>query len=112
MRDEGATAVLGAVLMLSLMLMMVPSAVMLKSAISEEMDAQREAAERAAWCARHPEIGPPACVERGPLPGYRCEALAGGAWLCRLDADANLTVPPTPSAGAPLMHDEPLPLGG
>ena len=119
MRDDGATAVMGAVLMLSLMMMMVPSAVMLKSALTDEMNAHREAAERAAWCARHPETGPPTCVLRGPLPGYRCDTIGGDAWLCRpegvdlpkgnLTLDANATSSP---GGAPLMHADDLPASG
>lgn len=82
MRDEGATAVLGALLMMALMMSLVPSAMMLRTAIADEMQAQRDAAERAAWCARHPEVKPPTCPERGPLPGYECEPLAADAWIC------------------------------
>lgn len=82
MRDDGATAVLGALLMMALMMSLVPSAMMLRTAIADEMQAQREAAERAAWCARHPEIKPPTCPDTGPLPGYECELVAADAWVC------------------------------
>lgn len=82
MRDNAVTAVLGGVLMIALMMMMVPSALMLRAALVDEMDAQREAASRAAWCARNPTHGPPTCPEAGPMPGYDCEPVDEAAWVC------------------------------
>lgn len=102
-RDEdGVAAVLGAVLMLALMMTMVPGAMLLRTAVVDEMAAHREAAERAAFCARNPEVAPPACPEQGPLPGYSCDPVAGGTWLCRPTEDAsleNLTAPPPVERG-------------
>lgn len=91
---------LGSVLMLSVMAMLIPGALMMKAAIGAEMDAQREAAEKAAFCARHPEIKPPQCDARGPLPGYQCREVDVDAWVCAgntttLDDLENATKPPT-----------------
>ena len=84
--DDAVSAVLGAILMLALMMTLVPGAIMLRAAVSEEMDAQREAAERAAWCARRVDIGPPACPERGPMPGYSCTEVDMDVWVCGREA--------------------------
>lgn len=81
-RDEGVSAVLGGILMIALMMTLVPGAVMLRQAMSDEMAAQREAAERAAFCARHPGSKAMGCPSVGPLPGYRCEAAATDVFVC------------------------------
>lgn len=82
MDDDGVSAVLGAFLMLALLATMLPGVMLLRAAVSDEMAAQREAAELAAWCARHPDIGPPDCPMRGPMPGYRCEEVELEVWVC------------------------------
>lgn len=86
-KDHGVSAVLGAFLMLALMATMLPGVILLRAAVSDEMAAQREAAERAAWCARHPDIGPPDCAARGPMPGYACEEVELEVWVCSRAAD-------------------------
>lgn len=80
--DEGVSAVLGTIMMLALMMTLVPGAMLLRSAVSEEMEAYRSAAERAAWCARHVEIGPPDCPYEGPMPGYDCAEVEAEVWVC------------------------------
>lgn len=100
MRDDGVSAVLGSILMLSLTVMMVPSAVLLKQAVVDEMDAHREAAERAAWCARHPERGPPDCPDAAPMPGYACEPLARDRWVCAPPGPTTVPTPGNASLGS------------
>lgn len=95
--DEGVSAVLGAILMLALMMSLVPGAMLLRQAMSDEMAAQREAAERAAFCARHPASRVVDCREFGPLPGYRCEETATDVFLCTPDDPLAL---PTPTVTA------------
>lgn len=82
MDDDGVSAVLGAFLMLALLATMLPGVILLRAAVSDEMAAQREAAERAAWCARNPDIGPPGCAARGPMPGYACDEVELEVWVC------------------------------
>ena len=100
--DEGVSAILGGILMLALMMTLVPGAILLREAMSDEMAAQREAAERAAFCARHPHSKVMDCKGMGPLPGYRCEETATDVFLCMPEA-APLPDPAlaTPSAPAP-----------
>lgn len=83
MHDDGVTPVLGTIMMLALMATLVPGALLMRAAMAEEMEAHRSAAEHAAWCARHPEVGPPDCDARGPMPGYSCEEVEVGLWVCR-----------------------------
>lgn len=109
MDDAGVSAVLGAVLMMSLTVMMVPSAILLKNALVEEMDAHREAAERAAYCARHPEVGKPTCLDRAPLAGYRCEPV-GRAFVCHpADGALENATNTTDAWPPPLKHNETMP---
>jgi hypothetical protein len=68
--------------MLALMMTLVPGALLLRQAMSDEMAAQREAAERAAFCARHPNSRVVDCEGFGPLPGYHCEETATDVFLC------------------------------
>lgn len=97
MRDDVAvSSVLGAVLVLALMLTLVPGAVMMRAAVSDEMEAQREAAELAAFCARNPAIGPPTCDARGPLPGYACQETQVDVWVCTRPSVPTVS-PPVPS---------------
>lgn len=96
--DGGVSTVLGALLMLAVMMTLVPGMILLRSAISDEMDAQREGAERAAWCARNPSVGPPACPSSGPLPGYECKEIEADAWLCTAAI-------PTPTLPPPELDD-------
>ena len=121
MGDGGVTAVLGAILMLALMMTLVPGALLLRQAIGEEMAAQREAAELAAFCARHPNARNAGCEAYGPLPGYRCEETASDVFLCvpssapvpTLPAPAAVpttppvtpVVPPAPNAPACVVQD-------
>ena len=93
MRDTAVTPVLGTLLMLALLATLIPGAIILREAFSAEMEAQREAAEVAAWCARHPEIGPPDCPARGPMPGYACEEVEAEVWVCTRPPEAP-TLPP------------------
>ena len=96
MRDEGVTAVLGTVLMLAVLATLIPGAMLLRAAISEEMDAQRAAAERAAWCARHPGVGPPTCeLREPPMVGYDCAEVEADVWLCARPASLPVEVAPT-----------------
>lgn len=95
MEDDAVSSVLGAILMLALMMTLVPGAIILREAVSAEMDAQREAAERAAFCARNPLVGPPMCEPFSAVPGYACVEVEGGAWLC---TPQNAT-PTTPTIG-------------
>lgn len=104
MDDDGVSAVLGTFLMLALMATMLPGVILLRAAVSDEMAAQREAAELAAWCARHPGIGPPDCPMRGPMPGYSCEEVELDVWVCSRAPDVtNVTVlnatPTVPTLG-------------
>ncbi|HET6405846.1 MAG TPA: hypothetical protein VFH78_14480 [Candidatus Thermoplasmatota archaeon] len=93
-RDRGVSAVLGAILMLAVLMTLVPGMLLLRDAVADEMSAQREAAERAAFCARNPSVGPPACDNAGPMPGYDCRAVDGiDAWLCTPPGIAAPTVP-------------------
>ena len=98
--DAGVSAVLGAILMLALMMTLVPGALLLRQAMSEEMAAQREAAELAAFCARHPQAKNAGCEAFGPLPGYRCEETATDVFLC-MPADAPVPTVAAPTAPAP-----------
>lgn len=92
--DAGISTVLGTMLMLALMLTLVPGAMLMRAAVSDEMQAQREAAERAAYCARHERVGPPTCKEATPMRGYDCVETEGGVWVCR---PQGVTIPsPTP----------------
>jgi hypothetical protein len=93
LRDGGVSSVLGTLLMLALMMTLIPGVLMLRAAWSSEMEAQREAAETAAYCARNPAVGPPTCAERTVLQGYACHEVGGGTFLC---APKNATAPPTP----------------
>lgn len=68
--------------MLALMMTLVPGAVLLKQAVDDQMAAQREAAERAAFCARHPSSKAMGCNRMGPLPGYACEEAATDVFVC------------------------------
>lgn len=93
--DTAVTAVLGAILMLALLMTLVPGAILLRGALSDEMQAQREAAERAAWCARHPDVGPPACDPRPPpMIGYECREVGPDVWVC---APPGTEVPAAPA---------------
>lgn len=85
--DAGVSAVLGGIMMIALMMTLIPGAVLMRGAISDEMEAQRMAAERAAWCARHPTVGPPTCEPIAPMPGYDCEETARGVWLCTMETE-------------------------
>lgn len=67
-----ASAVLGTVLMLGMMMSLVPGMIMLKNSVADQMSAQRELAERAAYCARNPNVGPPTCFYEKSIPGYEC----------------------------------------
>lgn len=76
--DSAVSAVLGTLLMLALMVSMLPAMLALSDetrALAEaQMDAtraERERAERAAYCARNPDVGAPYC-DAAPLPGYSC----------------------------------------
>jgi len=93
--ESAVTSVLGTILMLSLLAMMLPGALMLKASVEDEMAAQRDAAEHAAYCARNPGIGPPACPAPGPMPGYACTQVASTrSWVCApQDASTNVTAP-------------------
>ena len=115
--EDAVSSVLGAVLMLAVLMTLVPGMILLRGAISDEMDAQREAAERAAWCARNPAIGPPTCDDDGPMPGYACTEVQAGAWLCTTEGAAdvgperNITGPtasPTPPSATPSVPTAPL----
>lgn len=100
-RDGAVSAVLGGVLMLALMMTLVPGAVLLRQAMSDEMDAQREAAERAAFCARHPGSKAMGCDKAGPLPGYACEQAATDVFVCvpeELDPHGLPDLVPVPQA--------------
>ena len=119
LRDDAVSSVLGAVMMLAVLMTLVPGMILLREAVSAEMDAQREAAERAAWCARNPAIGPPTCDEDGPMPGYACTEVEGDAWLCTLEPapdvgpERNVSAPtasPTPVVRVPTVTPlDPLP---
>lgn len=101
-RDEGVSAVLGALLMLAILMTLVPGLILMRDAIADEMEAQREAAERAAWCARNPSIGPPTCEDAGPLPGYDCREVELHTWLCtRETPDPTRDDPPLPPPTIP-----------
>ena len=93
MRDDGVSSVLGALLMLAVTMTLVPGVLMLRAAWADEMEAQKEAAERAAYCARNPAVGPPTCEARTIMDGYDCHEVGGGTWLC---APKNSTALPTP----------------
>lgn len=105
--DQGVTAVLGAILMLALMMTLIPGALMLRAAVSEEMEAHRAAAEQAAWCARRPEIGPPDCPDRGPMPGYLCREVELEVWVCGRGQEEALA--PNLTAGVPTLPASPTP---
>lgn len=79
--DSGVTAILGTMLMLAMMAVLMVPAMNLVNANKDYMAAQAEAAERAAFCARNPDIGPPTCPETSPMPGYEC-TYAKPAWVC------------------------------
>lgn len=91
--------------MLALMMTLVPGAVLLRQAMSDEMDAQREAAERAAFCARHPHAKTMGCDRMGPMPGYACEQAATDVFVCVPEAldpkDIPRLVPAPPPAATP-----------
>jgi hypothetical protein len=95
--ESGVSAVLGCILMLALMMSLVPGALLLRQAMSDEMAAQREAAERAAFCARHPGSKVADCRDIGPMPGYRCEETATDVFLCMPAEDVVPTAPPPPA---------------
>lgn len=111
MDEEGVTAVLGTVLMLALLLTLLPGAIMMRAAVSEEMDAQREAAELAAYCARNPDVGPPVCDQRGPLPGYQCAQTELDVWVCTRPAPTPVVIAPAvttaPTVSTPLVTTSP-----
>lgn len=92
--ERGVSAVLGSLLMLAVMMTLVPGMILLRGAIADEMAAQREAAQRAAWCARNPSIGPPTCEAQGPLIGYECEEVGADAWLCTPQEEGPVPEPP------------------
>jgi hypothetical protein len=93
MTDDAVSSVLGSVLMLSILAMLLPGALLLKGAIGDEMSAQREAAEHAAYCARHPEVHAPACPPSGPMEGYDCREVEADTWLCSPSAPTAVTPP-------------------
>ncbi|HUR69198.1 MAG TPA: hypothetical protein VM370_08125 [Candidatus Thermoplasmatota archaeon] len=82
MTDRAVSSVLGTMLMLAIMATLIPITMMTRQAVSDELQAQREAAERAAFCARNPLVGPPTCVAHGPLPGYTCTTTGADVWVC------------------------------
>lgn len=98
------SSVLGTLLMMAVMLTLLPGALMLRAAWEDEMTAQREASERAAYCARHPDVGRPACVPREPMAGYDCRSVEAGAWLC---TPQNGTIPSVPTPPAPTPTSTP-----
>ena len=78
-------------MMLAVLMTLVPGMILMRDAVAAEMEAQRLAAERAAWCARNPSVGPPACEDLGPLPGYECREIELDTWVCKLD-DTNTSL--------------------
>lgn len=106
MDEEGVSSVLGTLLMMGLMMTLLPGAIMMKSAWDDEMAAQREASERAAYCARHADVGPPTCDAREPMVGYDCRAVEAGAWLCT----ARNGTTPTPPTPTPIVVQGPTPV--
>lgn len=92
-------------MMLAILMTLVPGMILLRGAIADEMDAQRAAAEQAAWCARNPAVGPPTCDERGPLPGYDCREVELNTWVC---TPTMSPVAPTPTV--PLSAPTPTPV--
>lgn len=96
MRDLGVSSVLGAIMMMGLLATLIPGAVLLRAAISDEMRTQRELAEQAAWCARHPTVGLPDCPANDPMPGYDCTEVELDTWLCTMTP-----VTPTPAVVTP-----------
>src|SRR5205823_2987721 len=97
MGEEGVTSVLGTLLMMALMMTLIPDVLLLRQAWDDEMEAQRDAAERAAYCARNPDVGPPTCTPRAPLNGYDCREIQAGAWLCTPQNATNVTAPTVPT---------------
>jgi hypothetical protein len=106
MRDDAVTPVLATIMMLALMATLIPGAILMRDAFSAEMEAHREAAEHAAWCARNPDIGPPDCASRAPMRGYECAEVESGVWVCTRTLAANDTAKPHPPA-----KETPLPDG-
>lgn len=65
-----ASAVLGTMLMLGLMASMIPGAIIMVNSWNDAISASTEAAQLAAWCARHPEAGPErGCPETRDMAG-------------------------------------------
>jgi hypothetical protein len=106
--ERGASAVVGSVLMLALTVGLAASAVPMFHAFGDEMDAQRVAAEQAAWCARHPSATNGSCSIYGngaAPPGYACSGPNGaGVVVCApqgatLAQNSTATAPGSPVPG-------------
>ncbi|HWG91761.1 MAG TPA: hypothetical protein VNZ52_13005 [Candidatus Thermoplasmatota archaeon] len=69
------SAVFGTFLMLMLTITMVPVVVQLFTAQRDAMNAEREAAEHAAYCARNPDGY--RCEDYDVVPGYECSPQNG-----------------------------------
>ena len=89
--DRGVTAVLGAILMLAIMMPLIIVALIWAgaeedafAAKTDEAMAYADASRKAAWCARHPNVGPPECPEE--LPGWVCQSVRD-ALVC-VESDA------------------------
>jgi hypothetical protein len=87
--DSAATAVLGTMLMMGLMMSLIPGVLLmvgegrqLAEAQTDAARAERERAEFAAWCARNPQTENPNCPSQNLPPGHECKRLPDDAYLC------------------------------
>lgn len=85
-------------LMLAMMAVLMVPAMQMVAANKDYMAAEAEAAQRAAWCARNPDVGSPTCPDHSPMPGYDC-VYAKPAWVCTPPGLKNTTIPEVPEHG-------------
>lgn len=95
LEDAGTSPVVGVMLMLLVAMPTVLGIGMFLDSFERNLEVQREATERAAWCAEHPNRewpGEGECPDAGPR-GFECEESPDGSYLVCWDPDED---PPTP----------------
>lgn len=86
-KDDGVTAVLGTMMMLAMMAVLAVPVMGLVNDNKALLEAERIATQKAAWCVRNPDVGPPECPSYGPMPGYDCRYVKPGTWVCTRATD-------------------------
>lgn len=87
-RDRGTSNVIGLLMAMGIVVSLMGPVYMLAGSIMDTTQAQREAAEKAAWCSRNPD-------QEWPGEG-ECPTLGPRAWTCTEGSTINRTLKCTP----------------